>query len=149
MEIKEFRKNVRPGKTLIVEGVSLEILQVIKYRLDDNSYYYKCYLSDKKAIAEDSEMNMYIFVDPVITRFSEPMPEILIYDNKKFHFLYETKATAEDVWGKGEFKIGDRERFWDYQAQDESYLSLGVNEMTGEKADFYGRTVAVDKVDVR
>jgi len=47
-------------------------------------------------------MNVYIFVRPVKTEFSEPMPNKLNFDDKEFKFLYEAHAVAEKVWGKTE-----------------------------------------------
>jgi hypothetical protein len=149
MEIKEFREKVRPGRELIVEGQSFKVNQVIKFRLDDGSFYFKCYLSDDKVIAEDSEMNVYIFVKPVETDFAKPMPKQLSYDDKSFEFLYEAHAVAEEVYGVGDFKQGESETFWDYKAQDDSYLSLGINDKDQAKADFYGKTIATEFVEVK
>jgi hypothetical protein len=100
-------------------------------------------------IAEDAEMNVYIFVQPVEIEHLEPMPKRMNFDNKEFDFLYEAHAAAEEVWGDKEFKKGETERFWDYRSADGSYLSLGVNELTGEKADFCGRIVSVEKVEIK
>lgn len=149
MKIVEFRGKVKPGKVIVVEEQELEVLQVIKFRLDDGSFYFKCFLSDDWVIAEDAEMNVFIFVRPIETAYSEPMPKRISLDGKEFDFLYEAHAVAEEVWGEKTFKKGEAERFWDYRSADGSYLSLGVDELTGKKADFYGRIVSVDKVNLK
>jgi len=38
MEIIEFRKKVKPGKDIVIEGRKLKVLQVVKFRLDDGSF---------------------------------------------------------------------------------------------------------------
>jgi hypothetical protein len=149
MEIREFTEKVRPNGKLIIEGEEFEVLQVVKFRLDDGSSYFKCFLSKDRVIAEDSEMNVYIFVGPVQTEFTEPMPKKLDFDGKRFDFLYDAHAIAEEIWGDAEFKKGEQERFWDYEAEDGSYLSLGINEVDGQKADFYGKKVSVNSVNLK
>ncbi len=44
------------------------------------------------------------------------------------------------------FKKGDGERFSDYKAKDNSYLSLGIMDKTKERLDFYGKIIANDDV---
>ena len=68
------------------------------------------------------------------------------FDGKKFKFLYTAHATAEEIQGEEIFKKGDSEKFWDYKAEDNSYLSLGINDKAGERMDFYGRIVRNDSV---
>ena len=59
---------------------------------------------------------------------------------------------AEEVYGAeladGGFGKGEGEAFWDYKSQDNSYLSLGVNDKTGKRQDFYGKIVNSDLVKI-
>ncbi|MFH1767387.1 MAG: DUF4178 domain-containing protein [Patescibacteria group bacterium] len=149
MEIEKFRKTIKPGSKLIVEDKEFTVLEVIKYRFDDGGFYIKCSLSDDYVIAEDKEMNVYIIVKPVNANFTEPFPKKLKFDNKDFKFLYFAHTIAEEVWGEGRAKQGSGERFWDYMADDGSYLSLGISDESNEKVDFYGKTLIPGEVNLK
>ena len=149
MEIREFRERVSPGKKVLTEGKELTVLEVIKYRFDDGGFYFKCYLSDNYLIAEDEEMNVYILVKPVdVGLLARDMNDVE-FDNKKFKFLYFAHAIAEEVWGKGRAEKNSGEKFWDYMAEDGSYLSLGIADGSNEKVDFYGKTLLPEKVSIK
>ncbi|KKR28446.1 MAG: hypothetical protein UT59_C0027G0001, partial [candidate division CPR2 bacterium GW2011_GWD1_39_7] len=47
------------------------------------------------------------------------------------------------------FKKGESEKFWDFKAADGSYLSLGINDQTAERADDFGKIIAPDQVALR
>ncbi|MFH1855062.1 MAG: hypothetical protein ABH810_01495 [bacterium] len=149
MEIEKFRKTIKPGLKLVVEDKELTVLEVIKYRFDDGGFYIKCSLSDDYVIAEDKEMNVYIIVNPVNANFTEPFSEKIKFDNKDFKFLYFAHTVAEEVWGEGRVKKGSGERFWDYMAEDGSYLSLGISDLSNKKVDFYGKTIASECVNIK
>lgn len=149
MEIKEFRKDIKPGKILLIDSKKLKVLEVVKYAFDEGGYYIKCYLSDGYVIAEDSEMNIYILVKQVHPDFKEPFPRKIRYDGKDFKFLYFAHTIAEQVWGKGRAEKGSGERFWDYMAEDRSYLSLGISDGTNTRLDFYGRTYKPDELQMK
>ena len=149
MEIKEFRQRVKPGKKLLIDSKELDVLEVVKYAFDDGGYYIKCYLSDGYVIAEDSEMDVYILVRQIHPDFQEPFKKIIEYDEKRFKFLYFAHTTAEEVWGKGRAKKGSGEKFWDYMAEDGSYLSLGISDASNERLDFYGRTFKPSDLEMK
>lgn len=141
MEVTEFRSKIKTSAKLSVDGRDFEVRQVVKFRFDDGSHYIKCYLSDGHVFADDAVSNMFLLVKEVKTPFREPFPEELDFDGKKFKLLYEAHAVAEETEGKEIFKKGDGEVFCDYAAEDDSYLSLGVGDGTGERSDFYGKIV--------
>lgn len=87
-----------------------------------------------------------MLVREVETLFQPPFGKALEFDGKQFEFVFEARAAAEEVWGREIFKKGDAEIFWDYKASDGSYLSLGMDEKTQKRADFYGKIVAADEV---
>ena len=141
MNISEFRKKVKAGKKLYVDDKEFTIEQVIKFRFDDGDFYIKCFLSDGYVFADDLEENTFLLVKEVKTNIKEPFPKNLSYDNKEFDFLYNAHAMAEETEGKNYFKKGESESFSDYEAKDGSYLSLGKLDKTGERLDFYGKTI--------
>lgn len=148
MTVEEFRAKVKPFLKLSVEGKEFLIKEVVKFRFDDGTFYIKCWLSDDYVFADDANENMFVFVKEVKTPFNLPFKKELEFDGKKFRFLYYAHAVAEEVAGEEMFKKGDSEKFWDYKAGDNSYLSLGVNAQTGERADFYGKILANNLVEL-
>ena len=146
MEVTEFRSKIKPNTKLSIEGKDFTIKQVVKFRLDDGSFYIKCFLSDDYVFADDLNENVFLLVKETKTTFQQPFPQELDFDGKKFKFLYTAHAVAEEIQGEEVFKKGDGESFWDYKAEDNSYLSLGINDNTKEKLDFYGKIVANDAI---
>ena len=146
MNVSDFRKSIKLSSKLFIEGKEFTIRQIVKFRFDDGSIYFKLFLNDGYVFADDSNENIYLLVKEVQTSFSLPFPEELYYDGKHFGFSYEAHAVAEEFWGEEIFKKGDAEKFSDYKANDgESYLSLGVRD-DGEKLDFYGKIVIPNEV---
>lgn len=141
MKVDEFRKNIKAGSKVIADGCEFFVEQVVKFRFDDGSFYIKCFLSDGFVLADDSNDDFFVLVKEIENNITEPFAESLEYDDKKFSFLFEAHAVAEEIEGKEIFKKGEGERFWDYESNDGSYLSLGVHDQTGERQDFYGKTI--------
>ncbi len=148
MDVPEFRSKIKPGIKLSADGRDFIVKEVVRFKFDDGSYYTKCYLSDDYVFADDSNENMFLLVRETKTDFTQPFPNELDFDGKKFKFLYNAHAVAEKTEGEEIFKKGDSEAFWDYKAEDGSYLSLGINDQTGERADFYGKIVPNDKIEL-
>jgi hypothetical protein len=146
MEVTEFRSKIKPNVRLSADGKSFVVKEIVKFRFDDGSFYIKCFLSDDYVFADDLNENIFLLVKEIKTPFQQPFPQKLDFDGKKFQFLYTAHAIAEEIRGEEIFKRGDSERFWDYKAEDSSYLSLGINDKTGEKLDFYGKIVGNDMV---
>jgi hypothetical protein len=147
MTVQEFRKKVRPGMHLSVEGKDFLIKEVIKFRFDDGNFYMKCFLSDGHVFADDLNENMFLLVKEVKTLFVQPFNQELEFDTKKFKFLYSAHAVAEEISGEEIFKKGEGESFWDYKSEDNSYLSLGVKD-GGPRLDFYGRIINNSLVEI-
>ncbi|EKE20136.1 MAG: hypothetical protein ACD_8C00051G0005 [uncultured bacterium] len=141
MKVEEFRKNIKAGSKVVADGQEFDVEQVVKFRFDDGNFYIKCFLSDGFVLADDSNDDFFVLVKEIKNDISEPFPESLEYDGKKFNFLFEAHAVAEETEGKEIFKFGEGERFWDYESEDGSYLSLGIHDQTGERQDFYGKTI--------
>jgi hypothetical protein len=146
MNVSEFRKKVKLSSKIVVAGKKFSIKEIIKFRLDDGSYYIKCLLSDGYIFADDLESNIYILVQDLENDFKQPFPKKLAYKDKEYEFLYTAHAKAEEVWGKGLFEKGESERFWDFQAEDGSYISLGALDSTGERMDFIGKVYQPEQV---
>lgn len=141
MEVAEFRSKINLNLGLSIEGKEFNIKEIVKFRFDDGSFYIKCFLSDGYVFADDLNENMFLLVKEVKTLFQRPFPQELDFQGKQFKFLYTAHAVAEEIQGEEIFKKGGGERFWDYQTEDNSYLSLGINDKTGERLDFYGRII--------
>lgn len=149
MDVLEFRKKIKPNTKLVIEGKEFIVRQVIKFRFDDGNIYFKLFLNDDYVFADDSNENIFILVKEVKTPFQLPFPEELDYDGKHFKFSYQDHAVAEEFWGEEIFKKGDSEKFWDYKADDGSYLSLGINDNTKQKLDFYGKIIDSKKIEIK
>ncbi|MFA6421962.1 MAG: DUF4178 domain-containing protein [Candidatus Buchananbacteria bacterium] len=141
MEVIEFRSKIKPNMKLYADGRDFLVKEVVKFRLDDGSFYIKCFLNDNYVFADDLNENTFLLVEETKTPFQQPFPQELDFEGKKFEFLYTAHAVAEEVQGEEIFKKGDSEKFWDYKTDDNGYLSLGINDNTGEKLDFYGKIV--------
>ncbi|MCL5011025.1 MAG: DUF4178 domain-containing protein [Patescibacteria group bacterium] len=141
MEVTGFRSKIKPNARLSADGKSFTVKEVVKFRFDDDSFYIKCFLSDDYVFADDLNENAFVLVKETKTAFLQPFPQELDFDGKRFRFLYTAHAVAEEIQGEEIFKKGDAESFFDYKAADDSYLSLGVNDNTKEKLDFYGKVV--------
>ncbi|MFA6436856.1 MAG: DUF4178 domain-containing protein [Candidatus Paceibacterota bacterium] len=141
MEVAEFRTKIKPNIKLSADGKDFIVEEVVKFRFDDGSFYIKCCLNDGYVFADDLNSNMFLLVKEIKTFFQQPFSKELNFEGKKFKFLYSTHAVAEEIQGEGMFKKGDSERFWDFKAKDNSYLSLGINDQTGERLDFYGKII--------
>lgn len=149
MDVKEFRSKIKPDIKLSADGRDFTIKEVVKFRFDDGNFYIKCFLSDDYVFADDLNENMFLLVKEIKTPFQQPFPQELNFDGKEFEFLYTAHAVAEEIQGKEIFKKGDSERFWDYKAEDGSYLSLGINDKTNERLDLYGQIVANNTIELK
>lgn len=149
MQVTEFRSKIKPNIKLSADGRDFAVKEVIKFRFDDGSFYIKCFLSDDYVFADDLNENIFLLVKEIETSFQQPFPQELYFNGKKFQFLYTAHAVAEEIQGVEIFKKGDGERFWDYRAGDNSYLSLGINDKTGERLDFYGRIINNVSVELK
>ena len=148
MTVKEFREQVKPYLKLSVAGKDFLIKQVVKFRFDDGNFYIKCFLSDGYVFADDLNENIFLLVKEIKTLFAPPFLKELDFDAKKFKFLYSAHAVAEEVYGDEIFKKSEGEKFWDYKSVDGSYLSLGAEDKTGDRMDFYGKILDGDKIEI-
>jgi hypothetical protein len=148
MTVEEFRKQVKTRISLSVDGKDFLLKEVIKFRFDDGSYYVKCFLNDGYVFADDANENTFLLVKEIKTSFVEPFQKKLEFDNKKFKFLFSAHAVAEEIQGEEIFKKGEGESFWDFKAEDGSYLSLGTVDRTGERLDFYGKIIEPESVKI-
>lgn len=138
VDVKAFRKKITPNSLIIAGDKYFKVKQVVKFRFDDGDFYIKCFLNKGYVLADDLKENMFVLVKKVKNDIKFPFPDEINFDGKKFKFLYTAHAVAEDAQGKKFFKKGDAEKFWDYKSEDKSYLSLGINDETKERTDFYG-----------
>ncbi len=148
MQVIEFRSKIKPNINLIVDDKKLLVKEVVKFRFDDGTFYIKCFLEDDYVFADDLNENIFILVKETKTPFKQPFPKELNFKGKYFKFSYMAHAVAEEIWGEEIFKKGNSERFWDYQAKDNSYLSLGIIDETKERLDFYGKIILTSGVDL-
>jgi hypothetical protein len=149
MEVSEFRLKIQPNIVLSVDGRDFDVKEVVKFRFDDGNYYIKCFLSDGYVFADDLNENNYILVKEIITSFQQPFPSKLDFEGRNFNFLYTAHAIAEEIQGEEIFKKGDGERFWDFKADDNGYMSLGIKDKTNDRLDFYGKVVANDRIKLK
>lgn len=148
MTVEEFREKVKPFLKLSIEGKEFVIRQVVKFRFDDGTFYIKCWLNDGYVFADDLNENMFLLVRKIKTLFVQPFDENLEFDAKKFKFLYNAHAVAEETAGEEFFKKGEGESFWDYKGENNYYLSLGMKDGEDKRLDFYGRIISPDSVQI-
>jgi hypothetical protein len=149
MDVAEFQSKIRPGIKLSIANSEYLVKEVVKFRFDDGSFYIKCFLNDGYVLADDLNENSFILVREVKTEFQLPFPKRINFDGKDFEFIYNAHAIAEEIGGEEIFKKGDAERFWDFKADDGSYLSLGINDQTNRRADDYGKIISVDEIEFK
>jgi len=148
MNVAEFRQKISLSSIIVIGNKKFKIRELIKFRLDDGSFYTKCFLNDDFILADDLDENIFIFVAPAENEFREPFPKELNFQGKNFKFLYTAHAVAEEVSGEEIFVKGESERFWDYQAKDGSYLSLGITDQTDKRLDFAGKVIEPSQIDL-
>jgi len=149
MNVSEFREKINPNSALQIDDNNYTIRQVIRFRFDDGTYYIKCFLNDGYVLADDLDENSFILVEEIKTPFNQPFPKNLEFKGIKFNFVYEAHAIAEEIWGEEIFKKGESERFWDYQSEDDHYLSLGIVDSTNQRLDFYGKIIPADDLSFK
>ncbi|MDO9399067.1 MAG: hypothetical protein Q7T79_00045 [bacterium] len=148
MQVAEFRSKIKLNIKLSIEDKVFTIKEVVKFKFNKGDFYIKCFLSDGYVFADDIYENEFLLVKEIKTQFKQPFPPELNFDNKKFKFLYNAYAIAEEIQGEQIFKKGDSEKFWDYKADDGSYLSLGIVEKTNRRLDFYGKIIANNAINL-
>ena len=148
MNVSEFRLKIEPNIILSIDDKDFIVKKVVKFRFDNNDFYIKCFLNDDYVFADDLDQNTFILAKEVKTPFKD-YPQEINFENKKFKFLYTAHATAEEIQGEEIFKKGDSESFWDYKAEDNFYLSLGVVDSTKERLDFYGKILDNDSITLK
>lgn len=146
MTVGEFREKVKPNITLSIEDKDFLVREVVKFRFDDGTFYTKCFLNDGYVFADDLNENIFLLVKETKTLFIQPFGKELEFEAKKFKFLYTAHAIAEEIFGEEICKKGYGESFWDFKAEDNSYLSLGEKDGNGDRLDFYGRIIKNDLV---
>jgi len=149
MNVDEFRKTIQLESIIQINDQDYKIDELVKFKFDDGSYYTKLYLKNGFVFADDDENNMFLLVEPIKTEFKPPYVKTLEFHGKKFNFLYSAHATAEETKGKQIFPQGNSEGFWDYMSEDGSYLSLGIDDQSKEKVDFYGKIIKPEQVSLK
>jgi len=149
MNVSEFENKININSIILIKGQEYKIREIIKFRVDDGSSYLKCYLENDFILAADSSANNYFLMKPVSQNFPFPYADELVFDNKKFKFLFEAHAVAEEIFGEDTFfKVGEGEKFWDYSGPDGYYFSLGINDVDGHKADHYGIIIKPEELKI-
>jgi hypothetical protein len=141
MQVKEFRKTIKLNSIIIIEDKEFKIQQLVKFRLNDGSYYIKLFFTNGYVLADDLDENIFILVREIDTDFKLPFEKELVFNDQNFNFTYSADAIAEEVKGDGQFKINDQEKFWDYEAEQGNYLSLGIDKKTGKRMDLVGKII--------
>lgn len=150
MDVEEFRNKVNIDCVLIIDKIAYIIKELVKFRLDDGSSYIKCYLNNGYIFADDESENTFLLVKPMKNDIAEPFSKKVKFDGKEFDFLYVAHATAIKTFGDNSyFPQGQSEKFWDYKAEDGSYLSLGINDQTSQRADFYGKIIQPNEFNIK
>ncbi|MBU4057554.1 class I tRNA ligase family protein, partial [Patescibacteria group bacterium] len=144
--VQEFRENVNIDSKLKIEGREFSIKELIKFKLDDGSFYLKLFLSGGYVLADDLNSNSFILVKEKDTNLKIEEDDIT-FENKKYSFSYKAHAIAEEVFGEEIFKKGESETFWDYTSGN-NYLSLGIVDKNKKRLDFLGKTIKADKIEV-
>jgi hypothetical protein len=141
ISVLEFRKKISLNSMLKIKGRKFKIKQIIKFRLNSGDFYIKVFLENGYVLADDLESNSFIFVKEIGKNNLVPNKTKIFYKNENFEFLYKASAIAEEVFGEGEFKLGEGEVFWDYKTEENKYLSLGIVNKTNERMDLIGEII--------
>lgn len=148
MNVSEFRENIKLSSILEIDSKEYSIKEIVKFRLQDGNFYMKLFLNDNFVLADDSGTDSFVFVKLVDTDIKQPFPEKINFDGKEFNFLFDAHAIAEEVEGEKIFEKGESETFWDYESEDGSYLSLGMDDETQKRMDFYGKTLKGENLKI-
>ncbi len=153
MTLEEFIAQATPGMKVKIEGKVYTIAQIVKWRmLRSGGHYHKYTLVDKTGdsnyrLAEDPGSGQFILVHIFESNIDEITPTVKVED-KEFAFGYSELCVAEKVSGKGQYKKGSMEVWWDYESQDGTYLSLGNNIKTGEREDLIGKRIDPAEIEI-
>lgn len=148
MQIENFREEVNLENRVLIDEREFEIMEIVRFQLNDGSVYTKLFLDDGYVLADDEEQDVFILVEHTKTEIEEPFSEVVEFDSKRYTFQYSASAVAIETEGDEIFPAGAKETFWDYEARDGSYLSLGIIEETGKRMDLCGRIVQKDEVEL-
>lgn len=149
MTVSEFCKIVKPNIKLVINNNEFIVKQIIKFRFSDGDFYIKCFLDNGYVLADDLNENMFVLVKEVETTFQLPFPKNLTYKNQEYTFLYEAEAIAEKIFGENIIELGYKEKFWDFKSENNNYLSLGIDEKTGVRMDFFGEIVSEKDLNIK
>ena len=108
MNVLEFRASIKANSKILINDKENLVREVIKFRLDDGSFYIKCFLDGDYVFADDLNENIFILVTEIKTLFQEPFPNKLNFDGKKFkftenHLLLVRTADNSSKW----VRVGD------------------------------------------
>lgn len=152
MKTSEFVKKAKIGDKVKIGGKLFTIWEIVQWKmLRSGGVYHKYALEDEKGddgyrFAEDPESGRYILVHLFhFDHLDSFLPEYKL-QGKKFKFSYGEMCVA--VWqkGEGEHKKGSYDIWWDHEAEDGSYMSLGNTLPSGEREDLIGRWVESEEV---
>ncbi len=146
-DVESFRKSLNINSKLRIKNKEFFIKQIVKFRLDDGSYYMKLFLNEDYVLADDSKLNSFIFVKESKANLKIKESDV-DFKNKKFRFSYKAHAVAEEVDGEEIFAKGESESFWDYESKDGSYLSLGIVDKTNKRLDFVGKIISLEDIKI-
>jgi len=153
MKTQEFVGRVKSGMRVGVGEKVFEAKQKIKWRmLRSGGCYHKYVLVDREGndgyrLAEDPESERFILVKVFESEIDELASEVEV-EGRGFSFSYSEFCVAEEVWGEEIYRKGAMEIWWDYEAEDGSYLSLGNSLPGGEREDLIGRWVEPEEVQL-
>ncbi len=145
--VEHFRKNVNINSKLKIKNKEFHIQQIVKFRLDDGSFYMKLFLQGGYVLADDAGDNSFIFVKESKNNL-EIKKDKINFKSKKFDFSYSAHAVAEETYGKEIFTKGESETFWDYISDKGSYLSLGIVDKTKKRLDFEGEIIYAKDIQI-
>lgn len=148
MQIENFKEEVNLENRVLIDEREFEIMEIVRFELSDGSVCVKLFLDDGYVFIEDEQQDIFILMEHTKTEIEEPFPEIVDFDSKKYTFQYSSSAVAIEIEGDEIFPEGAKEKFWNYESRDGSYLSLGVIEETGKRMDLCGAIVEKDDVEL-
>lgn len=154
MNTREFIKKAKAGDKVKAGRKIFTIREIVCWQmLRSGGIYHKYVLADEKGdegyrLAEDPGSGRYILVHLVKFPHSGSFLPAYQLQGKRFKFSYGEICLALWQKGKGNHQKGSWEAWWDYEAKDGSYLSLGNRFPAGKREDLIGRWVKPEDVEL-
>lgn len=156
MTHKQLVELIKPGTQLKIRGVPYVVKQHIVWMQHRAGTPYDKWVIDNEngddgyRLFIDAKNKAVGFASMIHHNFSEPMPESLEFEGKKYKMVWDEFCTVVEEQGEKVYQKGDGEIWWDYVSleNDQEGLSLGRSWETWQREDLKTWVLKITDVEI-